>query len=100
MTDVPPAAYPSFTLTRRYLHGGWFSLVGPTAIRSMSQVYAGKAFLGCNGVHAECDISAYHPDEGALFCQVQDVHLLITDTGASDEAIAGFLTNNIEVRRV
>lgn len=74
MTDVPPAADPSFTLTRSYLHGGCFSLVGPTAIRSMSQVYAGKAF--------------------------QDVHLLITDTGASDEAIAGFLTNNIEVQRV
>jgi DeoR family transcriptional regulator, aga operon transcriptional repressor len=36
----------------------------------------------------------------ALICPISDIHMLITDTRASDEAIAPFLERGIEVQRV
>jgi DeoR/GlpR family transcriptional regulator of sugar metabolism len=35
-----------------------------------------------------------------LFCPIEDVHILITDLGATDTEIAPFLAKGIEVRRV
>jgi DeoR family transcriptional regulator of aga operon len=36
----------------------------------------------------------------ALICPISNVHMLITDTRASDKAIAPFLERGIEVQRV
>jgi DeoR family transcriptional regulator of aga operon len=36
----------------------------------------------------------------ALICPISDVHVLITDTRASDKAIAPFLERGINVQRV
>ena len=36
----------------------------------------------------------------ALVCPVSDIHMLITDTRASDKAVALFAERGIEVRRV
>jgi DeoR family transcriptional regulator of aga operon len=36
----------------------------------------------------------------ALVCPVSDIHLLITDTRASDKIVATFPERGIEVRRV
>lgn len=114
-------------VTGGFLHGGWFSLVGPSAIESVSNIFFDIVFLGVNGVHAEHGVGAFHSGEAALnrviarqtkrrivvadhsklgvvgtylFCPVQDIDLLITDSGAPDEAIAGFVDKGIEVRRV
>jgi DeoR family transcriptional regulator of aga operon len=35
----------------------------------------------------------------ALICPLDDVHILITDKGVSDEAIAPFVARGIEVHR-
>jgi DeoR family transcriptional regulator of aga operon len=36
----------------------------------------------------------------ALVCPVSDIHMLITDTRASDKTVASFTERGIEVRRV
>ena len=36
----------------------------------------------------------------ALVCPISDVHMLITDTEASDKSVAAYLERGIEVRRV
>lgn len=114
-------------VTGGFLHGGWFSLVGQAAVEAMKRIFPDKIFIGANGLHAEYGATAYHPDEAALnsvmarqskqrivvvdhsklgvvathlFCPTQDINLLITGNGATDEAVAGFIERGIEVRRV
>jgi DeoR family transcriptional regulator, aga operon transcriptional repressor len=114
-------------VTGGFLHGGWFSLVGETAIEAMRHIFVDKLFIGSNGLHAEHGATAYHPEEAALnsvmvrqarekivvvdhsklgvlatypFCPIRDVNRLITDTGATDEMVAGFVGKGIDVRRV
>jgi DeoR family transcriptional regulator of aga operon len=114
-------------VTGGFLRGDWFSLVGPAANYAMSQIFVGKAFLGANGIDAKCGLTSGNPGEAAInrvmvsqaqqkivvghhsklgfvathrFCGVEEVNLLITDSGATDEAIAPFLALGIEVRRV
>lgn len=114
-------------VTGGFLRGGWFSLVGPTAIHAMSQIFVDKVFIGVNGIHAEKGLTAYHADEAAinrtmigqakrkivvadysklgavvtsLICAIEDVNMLITDTGATDEQIQPFIAKGVEVQRV
>jgi DeoR family transcriptional regulator, aga operon transcriptional repressor len=114
-------------VTGGFMHGGWFSLVGSAATQAMSGIFADKVFIGANGVHAEHGLTAFHPDEAGfnsvmvkqsrqkivvadrsklgqvathLFCPIEDVHVLITDQGATDAEIAPFRAKGIEVRRV
>ena len=109
------------------LRGNWFSLVGPFAIQTMEQMQVDKVFIGVNGIEAEHGLTCHNPDEAAinramvkharqriavadhsklgivvthLICPIGDVQLLITDSDASDEAIAPFLAKGIEVQRV
>ena len=35
----------------------------------------------------------------SLICPIEAVHVLVTDTGATDEAVAGFTSRQIEVLR-
>lgn len=114
-------------VTGGFLHGGWFSLIGAAAIDALARIFPDKAFIGANGMHCASGVTAYHPDEAAfnnvmvrqsresivvvdhsklgvvathLICRAEEVSMIITDTGASDEAIAGFVQRGIEVRRV
>jgi DeoR family transcriptional regulator, aga operon transcriptional repressor len=34
-----------------------------------------------------------------LICPIEDVHVLVTDSGATDEAVAGFTSREVEVLR-
>lgn len=114
-------------VTGGFLHRGWFSLVGPEALQALNRVFPDKAFIAANGVHPEHGVTAYHPDEAILnramvqqsskkivvvdhsklgvtathlICPVRQIDLLITDTGASDEALAGFVRQGIPIKRV
>ena len=117
----------SVFVTGGFLHGGWFPLVGATAMQALSSIFPDKAFIGANGVHPDHGVTAYHSDEAALnnvmvrqsrekivvadhsklgvvtthlICPLGEIDLIITDSGAEDEAIAGFVQKGIEVRRV
>ena len=117
----------SVFVTGGFLHGGWFSLVGQAATDALHRIFLDKVFIGANGIHAGHGATAYHPDEAALntvmvqqarekivvvdhsklgvlathlFCPIREVNLLITDSGATDEMVAGFTEKGIDVRRV
>lgn len=117
----------SVFVTGGFLRGEWFSLVGPSAMRAARQFYADKMFVGVNGIDAEQGLTCLNPDEAEInrvmtrqarmliavadhsklgviatcrFCPARKLHLLITDTGASDEAVAPFERLGVEVRRV
>jgi len=114
-------------VTGGFMHGRWFSLVGSVAVQSMRGIFVDKVFIGANGVHAEHGLTAFHPDEAGfnsvmvnqarrkivvadrsklgvlathLFCPITEVHMLITDKGATDAEIAPFCAKGIDVRRV
>jgi DeoR family transcriptional regulator of aga operon len=110
-----------------FLRGSWFSLVGSPALQAISHLILEKIFIGANGVDARWGLTTINPDEAAFnrtiiarakkrivvadhsklgvattyeFWPLDGIDTLITDSGASDEAIAPFLAKNIEVRRV
>lgn len=114
-------------ITGGFLRGDWFSMVGPSANHAMSRIFVDRAFLGVNGIHAEHGLTSGNAGEAAinaimvrqarekivvadhsklgvcatyLFSPARAVDLIITDTGATDEAIAPFKRLGIEVRRV
>jgi DeoR family transcriptional regulator of aga operon len=114
-------------VTGGFVHGEWFSLVGPAAIEALKTIFPDKAFIGANGVDLTHGVTAYHPDEAALnktmvrqsrakivvvdhtklgvvathlICPIAEVSMIITDTGAAPEATAGFTQNGIDVRKV
>ncbi len=109
------------------LRPDWFSLVGPMAVQALEQVFADKMFVGASGVDAEKGLTCHHVDEAGVnrvmvqhaktkiavidssklgvvathrICAATDVSILLTDTGATDEAIAPFLAKGVDVRRV
>lgn len=117
----------SVFVTGGFLHAGWFSMVGQAAIDSMQRIFVDKVFIGANGFHCDHGATAFHPEEAALnrvmvgqarekivvvdhtklgvlathlFCPIKDAHHLITDTGATDGMVAGFIEKGIAVRRV
>jgi DeoR family transcriptional regulator of aga operon len=117
----------SVFVTGGYLRAGWFSMVGPAAVHALGEIYVDKVFIGVNGIHPVRGLTAGHPDEAmtnramigqarekivvadhaklgkvasALIGPAAGVSLLITDTGASDAAVAPFRKLGIEVRRV
>jgi DeoR family transcriptional regulator of aga operon len=114
-------------VTGGHLHGEWFSLVGPTAIRSLENMLIHTMFIGTDGIDEQWGLSCYSADEAELnatmvrqarrhiavadhtkfgvvanwrICESSIVQTLITDTGASDETIAPFQKMGIDVIRV
>jgi DeoR family transcriptional regulator, aga operon transcriptional repressor len=106
---------------------GSFSLVGHAAITSLSDIYMDRVFVSVCGIDPARGITVIEPEEGltfrsmiqqakqtvvvtdsskigmvtpALICPISEIHLIITDTRATDKAIAPFLERGIEVRRV
>ena len=117
----------SVFVTGGFLHGGWFSLVGDTAIEAVRRTFVDKVFIAANGLHSEHGASAYHPQEAELnrvlashakerivvadstklgviathqFCPVENITMVITDDLATDEDMQGFLDKGIKVQRV
>jgi DeoR family transcriptional regulator of aga operon len=114
-------------VTGGHLHGEWFSLVGPTAAQSLSRLMIHVLFIGANGIDAKAGVSCYDPEEAQLnatmvkharkkvvvvdhskfgivagwrICSTDEIDVLVTDAGATDEMVAPFEAAEIEVIRV
>ncbi|MEO8392239.1 MAG: DeoR/GlpR family DNA-binding transcription regulator [Chloroflexota bacterium] len=114
-------------VTGGVLRGSWFSLVGIKAAESLNDVYVDWAFIGVDGIDSERGFTSHYPEESvvnramvtharrkvvlahhekfgrvctALICAVNEIDLIITDTGATDEVIAPFVKHGIEVKCV
>lgn len=117
----------SVFVTGGHLHGEWFSLVGPSASRSLENMLIHTMFVGADGIDAQWGLSCFSSDEAELngtmvrharrhvavvdhtkfgvianwrICETPVIQKLITDTGATDEMIAPFVKLGIEVLRV
>lgn len=113
-------------VTGGMLSGDWFALVGPSAIQSASEMFVEKVFIGVDGIHVEHGLTTNYTDQApvhrammrharqriivadhrkigvigtALIWPMEDIDILITDRGASDEDIAPFVEKGIDVRR-
>jgi DeoR family transcriptional regulator of aga operon len=113
-------------VTGGHLHGEWFSLVGSAALRALENMLINTMFVGADGIDATWGASCFNADEAELnsamlklarrrigvvdsgkfgvvanwrICQAAELNVLITDTGATDEAIAPFQKAGIEVIR-
>jgi len=114
-------------VTGGHLRGDWFSLVGPTAVQSLNGIMIHTLFIGADGLDPEWGATCFSSDEadfnsalvrasrlrvavvdhskfdvtaGWRICGTSDIHMLITDTGASDETVAAFERNGVQVLRV
>ncbi len=103
---------------------GAFSLTGPTAMEMLSGVFLDKAFIGACGVDFKRGATTIEPDEAAVFramvrqakqvivvadsskiamispaliCASTDIDILITDSGITPDALAGFKANDVQV---
>ncbi|HET8783573.1 MAG TPA: DeoR/GlpR family DNA-binding transcription regulator [Pyrinomonadaceae bacterium] len=108
------------------LSGDWFALVGNAAIQAASEMFVDKVFIGVDGIHVERGLTTNYPEQAAihrammrqarqrivvadnrkigkigtaLIWPIEDIDVLITDEGASDEDIAPFVAKGIDVRR-
>jgi DeoR family transcriptional regulator, aga operon transcriptional repressor len=106
---------------------GSFSLIGQVAISTLNDIYMDRVFVSVCGIDVARGLTVIEPEEGltframihqskqtivvtdstklgmvspALICPVSNIHMLITDTRASDKAIAPFRDRGIEVQRV
>jgi len=113
-------------VTGGWVSGSWFALVGPGAIHSAGEMFVDKAFIGVDGIHAERGVTTNYPDQAtihramikqarrtivvadhhklgvvgtALICAITDIHTLITDRTALDDALAPFSTAGVDVLR-
>jgi DeoR family transcriptional regulator, aga operon transcriptional repressor len=114
-------------VTGGLLQFGWFSLIGQSAVESVSNFYADRIFMGACGVHPRLGVTVLETDEATTFramidkskkrvvvadssklgvataavvCPISEIQILITDARASDEMIAPFVAAGVEVRRV
>jgi len=114
-------------VTGGHLRGDWFSLVGQTAVSAVKGLFVDLLFVGVNGIDAQRGLTCFNSDEADinlamvqqakrkvvladhsklgvvanwLICPTETVDMLITDTGAAEEAIAPFVERGLEVRRV
>ncbi|HEY4357266.1 MAG TPA: DeoR/GlpR family DNA-binding transcription regulator [Acidobacteriaceae bacterium] len=108
------------------LHGEWFSLVGPHAVRSLENITIHRFFVGADGLDAEWGATSFDQDEAELLramaeharcriavvdhtklgtagnwriCKTEELHTVVTDTGADDAALQRFSSMGIEVIR-
>jgi DeoR family transcriptional regulator, aga operon transcriptional repressor len=106
---------------------GSFSLVGQAAINFLNEIYLDKVFLSACGVDLRRGVTVIEPEESLTFramvqqaktrivvadstklgaltpafvCPISDIHVLVTDTRASDKTVAPFIERGIEVKRV
>jgi DeoR family transcriptional regulator of aga operon len=111
-------------VTGGYLRGSWFSLVGPTAIQSVSKVFIDTLFIGANGLDDQHGLTCINPDEAEvnkvmvqqarrkivvvdsskfgvvanwLIAPTSAIDVIVTDAGATEEIIAPFREKGITV---
>jgi DeoR family transcriptional regulator of aga operon len=104
-----------------------FSLTGNAALTFLENVYMDKVFLSVTGLDGERGATTLEADEAlvyrkmlkqakkvivaadssklgnvspAFICPVSEIHILITDTGATAEALAPFERQGIQIIRV
>jgi DeoR family transcriptional regulator of aga operon len=104
-----------------------FSLTGNAALTFLDDVYMDKVFMSVTGLEAERGATTLEADEAlvyrkmlkqskqiivtadssklgkinpAFICPTNEIHILITDTGATAEAVAPFERQGIRVLRV
>jgi DeoR family transcriptional regulator, aga operon transcriptional repressor len=115
-------------LTGGYVHWPWsFSLLGAAAINFLGDCFLDKLFLSVSGIDADRGTTTNESDEAltframvkqakqvivvadssklgivtrSLICPIEDVDVLVTDVGASDEMVAAFTRIGIRVIRV
>jgi DeoR family transcriptional regulator of aga operon len=113
------------TLTGGYMRWpGAFSLIGPTALESLSVVVMDKVFIGVCGIDTRHGATTIEAEEAAVFrvmtrqakqvivvadsskvgmvspaviCSVADIDVLITDDGISEDAVAAFRRSDVQV---
>lgn len=106
---------------------GSFSLVGHAAIASLNDIYIDRVFVSVCGIDIVRGITVIEPEEAltframiqqakqtvvvadsskigmvtpALVCPISGIHMLVTDTRATDKTVAPFLERGIAVQRV
>jgi DeoR family transcriptional regulator, aga operon transcriptional repressor len=106
---------------------GSFSLVGQAAINFLNEIYLDKVFISACGVDLRRGVTVIEPEESLTFramvqqaktrivvadstklgaltpafvCPISDIHVLVTDTRASDKTVAPFIERGMEVKRV
>lgn len=114
-------------VTGGHLRGNWFTLVGPLATSAAKMIFADIMFIGVDGIDAKRGLTSTNPAEAELLhtleenstakvavadhsklgivskyliCPSNEINTLITDSGATDKAIAPFIKLGIEVMRV
>jgi DeoR family transcriptional regulator of aga operon len=113
-------------VTGGHLRGNWFTLIGPLANAATDLLFADIMFIGVDGIDAVQGLTCTNSSEAELLrklvhhskkkvvvadrsklgavsnwllCETREIDILITDSGASDEAIAPFQKLGIEVTR-
>ena len=113
-------------VTGGHLRGNWFTLVGPLANASMDLLFADIMFIGVDGIDPVQGLTCTNSAEAELLrklvshskqkivvadrsklgavsnwllCHTTEIDCLITDSGASDDAIAPFEKLGIDVTR-
>lgn len=106
------------------LHGEWFSLVGPHAVRSLENISIHKFFLGADGLDATGGATSFDQDEAELLramaansrsriavvdhtklgtlgnwriCKTEELQVIVTDDGANEENLQPFVSAGIEI---
>jgi DeoR family transcriptional regulator of aga operon len=115
-------------LTGGYVHWPWsFSLIGAAAINFLGDSFLDKLFMSVSAIDASRGTTTNESDEAltframvkqarqvivvadssklgivtpSLICPIEDVDVLVTDAGASDEMAAAFTRKGIRVIRV
>src|SRR6204780_59262 len=115
-------------LTGGYLHWPWsFSLIGAATINFLGDRFLDKLFLSVSGIDANRGTTTNESDEAltframvkqakqvivvadssklgivtpSLICPIEDVDVLVTDAGASDEMVEAFTRKQIRVIQV
>jgi len=104
-----------------------FSLTGNAALDFLDDVYMDKVFLSVTGLDPERGATTLETDEALIFrkmlkqskqvivtadssklgkvspafiCPMNEIHILITDTGATEEAVAPFERQGLRILRV
>ncbi|SDE91212.1 transcriptional regulator, DeoR family [Terriglobus roseus] len=114
-------------LTGGYLRGNWFTLVGPIANQGSEMIFSDIMILGVDGIDAKLGLTCTNAAEAELLrrlashakqkvvvcdrsklgnvsqwslCDTKEIQHIITDSGASDDAVAPFEKLGIRVSRV
>lgn len=114
-------------VTGGHLRGNWFTLIGPLATDAAQKLFADIMFLGVDGIHAAQGLTCTNASEAGLLgtlashskrrvavadhsklgmvskfllCPTADIHDLITDSKATDEAVKPFRELGINILRV